>query len=334
MKIRTTLATKAAMTLALVAAALAVSPSAFATQGESAAGAGTYPYQSGSADFNFQATGGTDWRGGGATGTMTWTSRSSTGAVLNSWTAAVRCLWVDEGQAKIVGVVTAATALPVGGVVTFHATDLGAPGAGLDRFVMTALAGDSPEFCIRGFPPGIVITTGEIVVVDVIEPDSEDDGIPDAFDTCPTVDNFFDVIDGIDDPDGNGIGARCEDQDADGVLPPADNCPTVSNPGQNDIDHDGLGDACDPLDNRSAEEQLADLIAALQNAPLGPGNSFLAKLNSIAASLQAGNAGAACNKLRAFENEVRAQTGKKLTQAEADSLLAASTAIRSASGCP
>ena len=41
------------------------------------------------------------------------------------------------------------------------------------------------------------------------------------------------------------------DSDSDGVLDSTDNCPTNANPGQKDTDGDGIGDACDLIDNDS-----------------------------------------------------------------------------------
>ena len=51
----------------------------------------------------------------------------------------------------------------------------------------------------------------------------------------------------IDDGDGDGIDVDpVKDSDGDGVVNAADNCPFDSNPSQDDIDDDGLGDKCDP----------------------------------------------------------------------------------------
>jgi photosystem II stability/assembly factor-like uncharacterized protein len=40
----------------------------------------------------------------------------------------------------------------------------------------------------------------------------------------------------------------CPDADGDGVCDAVDNCPSVPNPNQRDLDGDGLGDVCDPMD--------------------------------------------------------------------------------------
>lgn len=42
------------------------------------------------------------------------------------------------------------------------------------------------------------------------------------------------------------------DSDGDGVVDALDNCPADANADQSDVDDDGHGDACDPLDNRTA----------------------------------------------------------------------------------
>ncbi|XP_012227151.1 cartilage oligomeric matrix protein [Linepithema humile] len=85
----------------------------------------------------------------------------------------------------------------------------------------------------------------------VCGPDSDSDGIPDRSlrchdrrchaDNCRTVPNS-----GQEDIDEDGIGDACDDDaDNDGVLNPHDNCPFAYNPDQLDTDQDTIGDTCD-----------------------------------------------------------------------------------------
>ena len=73
-------------------------------------------------------------------------------------------------------------------------------------------------------------------------PDIDGDGTPDVQDKCPTI-----VDIGQEDMDGDGIGDAC-DSDIDGDTLPntLDNCDTTPNGKQIDADRDGLGDSCDP----------------------------------------------------------------------------------------
>jgi hypothetical protein len=72
-------------------------------------------------------------------------------------------------------------------------------------------------------------------------------------------------------------------------------------------------------------------------AGLGLANGSFTSLNTkLSAALDAiknGNTAAACSALTDFMNEVNAQTGKKLTQAQAATLISAATSLRSQLGC-
>lgn len=76
--------------------------------------------------------------------------------------------------------------------------------------------------------------------------DFDGDGVPDSTDNCP-----FAANPGQEDVDQDGVGDVCApcpaaDGDGDGVPDVVDNCPTVANPTQADSDDDGAGNQCDP----------------------------------------------------------------------------------------
>ena len=86
---------------------------------------------------------------------------------------------------------------------------------------------------------------------DDCQEDTDQDGLIDACDNCPTVSNEYQ-----DDMDSDGIGDVCDncmyvtnenqlDSDGDGIGNACDNCPAVSNAEQADRDGDGVGDLCD-----------------------------------------------------------------------------------------
>ena len=85
----------------------------------------------------------------------------------------------------------------------------------------------------------------------------------------------------------------------------------------------------------SAEDPINDLIALVESfgLPRGPENSLTTKLQAALAALEASDTTTACTCLTAFINECQAQSGKKLTAAQATQLITVAQEIQSALGC-
>jgi hypothetical protein len=79
------------------------------------------------------------------------------------------------------------------------------------------------------------------------------------------------------------------------------------------------------------QQQLSDLLALVTG--LAPGSSLAAKIQVALNAVQQGGNLQACSSLQAFINEVKAQSGKMLSTAQATNLIMAANRIQSILGC-
>ncbi|HKW77757.1 MAG TPA: DUF11 domain-containing protein, partial [Candidatus Limnocylindria bacterium] len=80
---------------------------------------------------------------------------------------------------------------------------------------------------------------------------------------------------------------------------------------------------------------ISDLVLQVHGISLdrGTATSLIAKLNAASDNLDAGDVAGACGALGAFGNEVQAQSGKKLTVNQAQTLGENATAVQATIGC-
>ncbi len=111
-------------------------------------------------------------------------------------------------------------------------------------------------------------------------------------------------------------------------LPQADSAPVGITAGP-----DGNLWFTESFSNKIGRVEILQSLVNSFNLGAGTANSLLSKLQAEQASLSAGNTRSACNQLNAFVHEVQAQSGKHLSVAQANQLIAAATGIRAVLGC-
>jgi len=109
--------------------------------------------------------------------------------------------------------------------------------------------------------------------------------------------------------------AAPEDSDGDGILDDADACPAQAPALGLDADANGCTDT------------IGGLTALVQSVPLTPNirRGLMAKLDDAGKAIDRGHTAAAVNKVQEFISQVRAQSGKAITTANADLLTSYAT---------
>jgi uncharacterized protein (TIGR03382 family) len=98
--------------------------------------------------------------------------------------------------------------------------------------------GDNPAQCASY----VAVDAAGERIGDACNPDIDGDGVKNADDTCPLFANPAQAAR----PPAADVAAWCyPDADGDGVRDSEDNCPFIANPDQSDLNHNGVGDACD-----------------------------------------------------------------------------------------
>ncbi|MBI9041921.1 thrombospondin type 3 repeat-containing protein [Lutibacter sp.] len=147
-------------------------------------------------------------------------------------------------------------------------------------------------------------------------PDTDEDGILNADDNCPSTANADQA-----DNDNDGLGDVCDDDDDnDGIRDTEDNCPFTANADQADYDEDGQGDACDddddndgvvdsrdkhPFSNFTADFHIYETYFGIDNQLGRNGSTMMDQLNSLIESINAEYNGENYNALhRKFTTEL------------------------------